>query len=155
MPAQAATTHYTPAEVFIVTGISVPKQNQWYDRQTIKPARPDKLPSGSGSYRLVCAATVYQIAITATCVNLGIPARQAAEAARLFALDQPDRPANTLYALDRTLLVVKANGTQLIRSDFNASLTDICGRPFEAAIIVDIGQIIRQVDQDLSKKDIK
>jgi len=152
MTAQAAKTHYTPAEVFIATGISVPKQNQWYDRRTIKPSRLDKQPAGSGNYRLVCAATIYQIAITATCVNLGIPARQAAEAARLFAVDQSDRPANTLYPFDRTLLLVKATGTQIIKADFNASLTDICGRPFEAAIIVDIGQIVRSVDQEISKK---
>jgi hypothetical protein len=153
MTAHAATTHYTPAEVFSVTGISVPKQNQWYERRTIKPSRLDKQPAGSGSYRMVCAATVHQIAITATCVNLGMPARQAAEAARLFAVDQPDRPANTLYPFDRTLLVVKATGTQIIKADFNASLTDICGRPFEAAIIIDIGQIVRAVDQELSRKD--
>jgi hypothetical protein len=62
------------------------------------------------------------------------------------------RPANTLYEFGRTLLLVKASGTQIIKADFNASLTDICGRPFEAAIIVDIGQIIRTVDQEILKK---
>jgi len=153
MTAHAATTHYTPAEVFNATGISVPKQNQWYDRRTIKPSRLDKQPAGSGSYRLVCAATVYQIAVTAACVNLGIPARQAAEGARLFSLDQPDRAANTLYPFDRTLLVMKATGTQITKAGFNDSLTDVCGRPFEAAIIIDIGQIVRAVDQEISKKD--
>jgi hypothetical protein len=141
--------------VFEATGISVPKQNQWYDRQTIKPSRLDKQPAGSGSYRLVCPATVYQIAITARCVNLGIPARQAAEGARPFGIDQPGRPANTLYEFGRTLLVKKSAGVEIRVEDFNASLADICGRPFEAAVIIDLGSIIRAVDHALnSRKDI-
>ncbi|KJC60061.1 hypothetical protein UP10_15430 [Bradyrhizobium sp. LTSPM299] len=81
-----------------------------------------------------------------------MPARQAAESVRLFAVDQPGRPANALYAFDRTLLVVKASGTQIINADFNAPLTEICGRPFEAAMIVDIGQTIRAVDEALAKQ---
>lgn len=53
---KAATTHYTPADVFHATGITVPKQNQWYDRLTIVPSRLDTKPNGSGVYRMVCAA---------------------------------------------------------------------------------------------------
>jgi hypothetical protein len=151
MTARAAPTHYSPADVFCATGISVPKQNQWYDRRTIQPSRSDKQPTGSGSYRLVCPATVYQIAITAKCVDVGIPARKAAEAARLFAISNPDRGANALYEFGRTLLIYKATGAQILNADFNASLTDICGRPFETAIIVDIGQTIRAVDEALAK----
>jgi hypothetical protein len=157
MTAQAATKHYTPAEVFNATGISVAKQNQWYDRRTIKPSRPDKQPAGSGSDRLVCAATVYQIAITATCVNLGISARQAAEAARSLADEQPGRAANQLYEFGRTLLVIKSTGTQIVNADFSASLTDICERPFAGALIIDVGPIVRAVDEALIslKKDDK
>jgi hypothetical protein len=152
MTAKAASTHFTPADVFSATGVSVPKQNQWYDRRTVIPSRQDKRPSGSGSYRLVCAATVYQIALTAACIKLGISARHAADAARLFAAGQPGRPPNTLYGFDRTLLTIKETGAKIINAQFNASLTDICGRPFEAAIIIDVGQIIRAIDQSLSKK---
>jgi hypothetical protein len=61
------------------------------------------------------------------------------------------RPANELYEFGRTLLVLKSSGTQIVNADFNASLTDICGRPFETAIIVDIGQTIRAVDEALAK----
>jgi hypothetical protein len=61
------------------------------------------------------------------------------------------RPANELYEFGRTLVVVKPSGTQILNADFNASLTDICGRPFETAIIVDIGQTIRAVDEALAK----
>jgi hypothetical protein len=155
MPADAATIHYPPAVVFLSTGIPVPAQTQWYDRSVIKPSRLDKKPKGSGDHRLVCAGTVYQIGITAACRNLGMPVKQAAEAARLFAVDQPDRPGNTLYPFDRTLLVVKASGTQIIKADCNATLTDICGRPFESAVIVDIGSIVKTIDDVLnSKKEV-
>jgi hypothetical protein len=60
------------------------------------------------------------------------------------------RPANTLYEFGRTLLVVKNSGAEILNADFNDSLTDVCGRPFDAAIIIiiiiDIGQIVRAVD---------
>jgi hypothetical protein len=149
MTAEAATTHYTPADVFRATGISVPKQNQWYDRGTIKPSRLDKKPTGSGSYRLVCAATVYRIAITATCANIGMPATQAADAARLFADEQPGRQANKPYEFGRTLLVTNGSGSRIVNAGYNDSLIEICGRDFEAAVIVDVGQIIRDIDAAL------
>jgi hypothetical protein len=149
MTANAATTHYTPADVFRATGISVPRQNQWYDRGTIKPSRLDKRPAGSGCHRMVCPATVYQIAITAKATQLRLPARQAAEAARLFADEQPGRSANTLFEFGRTLLITDVSGSRIVNSQFDDALIDICGRPFASALIVDIGQIVLAVDTAL------
>jgi hypothetical protein len=150
MTARAATTHYTPADVFLATGIPTPKQNQWYERQTIKPSRLDKKPTGSGCYRMVCPATVYQIGITAEGTQIGLPARQAAEAARLFADDQPGRPANTLFENGRTMLVLGASGSRIVNSHFDDSVVDVCGRPFEASAIIDIGQIVSAIDSILT-----
>ena len=150
MTAKAATTHYTAADVFNATGISVQQQNQWYDRRVVIPSRLDKRPTGTGSYRLVCAATVYQLAITTTCTKLGISARKAADVTRLFAGEQPGRMANETYPFNRTLLVVKEGGAEILNAPFEASLTDICGRPFQAATIIDIGQIIRAIDEKLT-----
>jgi hypothetical protein len=62
------------------------------------------------------------------------------------------RQANTLYEFGRTLLVVKSTGAQVINADFNASLPDICGRPVEAAVIIDVGQIIKEVDEALNNE---
>jgi hypothetical protein len=59
------------------------------------------------------------------------------------------REANTLYEHGRTLLVVKSDGAEILNASFEASLTDICGRPFQAATIIDIGQIIKAVDENL------
>jgi hypothetical protein len=67
------------------------------------------------------------------------------------------RAANKLFEFGRTLLVVKANGAKIVNVPFEASLTDICGRPFEAVIILDIGHIIKTTDQAIisTKKDSK
>jgi hypothetical protein len=150
--AHADATLYTPADVFRATGISVPKQNQWYDRRTIKPSRIDKKPSGSGSYRLVCAGTVYRFAITAACANMGMSAKQSADAASLLADEQTNRPAGKPFQYGRTLLIVNACGSRIVNCGFNDALFDICGRPFQAAVIVDVGQIIATVDSILTKE---
>ena len=155
MTARAASILYTPADVSNTTGLSVQKLNQWDDRRITRPLRQDKRPAGSGTCRLVCAATVHQIAITIAGIKLGITARRAADAAWLFTSDQPGRTANTLYPAGRTLLLVKSSGAEILNAPFKSTLTDICGRPFEAAIILDIGQIIKTVDDKLisTKKD--
>jgi hypothetical protein len=155
MTADAAAPHYTPADVFRATGVSIIKQNQWYDRGTIKPSRLDKIVTGSGCHRRVCTATVYRIAITATCADIGMPARQAADAALLFADEQPGRRANTLFEFGRTLLITDASGSRIVNSQFDDALIDVCGRPFASALIVDIGQIIKAIDtalNNISKK---
>jgi hypothetical protein len=142
---------YTPADVFRATGISVPKQNQWYDRRTIKPSRIDKKPSGSGSYRLVCAGTVHRFGITAACVNVGMSAKHSADAASLLADEQTGRPAGKLFEYGRTLLITNACGSRIVNCGFNDALFDICGRPFQAAVVVDVGQIVAAVDSILMK----
>jgi hypothetical protein len=149
MTAKAATTHYTAAEVSNATWVSVPKQNQWGDRRITIPARTDKRPTGHGSYRLVCAATVYNIAIIEAGTRQGLPARRAADAARLFAVQQPGRNANALYEHGLTLLIVKAGDAEIVNAPFESSLTDICGRPFESATILNLSQIIKAVDEKL------
>jgi hypothetical protein len=125
---------------------------RWLDRRTIQPSRNDKQSAGSGDHRTFSRATINKIAIAKKLIDLGISAGPANAAASLFT-DQGKRmrPANELYEFGRTLLVMKSSGTQILNADFNASLTDICGRPFETAILVDIGQTIRAVDEALAK----
>jgi hypothetical protein len=57
------------------------------------------------------------------------------------------RKPNELYEFGRTLLVVKKSGAEIVNAPFEASLTDICGRPFQEAIILDVGPIILAVDE--------
>jgi hypothetical protein len=147
--------HCTPAAVAELTGVSVPKQNQWTERGVIQHSRRDKKSTGSGDYRKMSMETIFQFAIANACAKVGIPARSAAKAARLFCIAQPNRPANELFEFNRTLLVFRPSGEQIINADYAASLTDICGRPFAAAVIVDVGQIIKTIDENLiaNKKD--
>ena len=138
---------YRTGAVCAATGVSAAKLGRWQDRKTLKPSRQDKASSGSGDHRLFSRATVNKIAIAKKLVDLGIGATPANNAASLF---------NSLFAFGRTLLVFKPTGAQIANAGFNDSLTDICGRPFESAIIVDIGHIIMAVDQALisTTKDI-
>src|SRR5258706_7728405 len=116
MTALADSKYYTPAEVAAATSVSVETQNQRYARRVFHQSRRDSIPNGSGDVRLVCIETVYNIAITAACSKLNIPARQAAKAARLFADDQPGRAANELFKFGRSLMVMKSTGAQILHT---------------------------------------
>jgi hypothetical protein len=128
-------------------------QNQRLERGVIRPSYRDKKSGGSGNYR-ISVETIYQYAITSECTKLGIPARRAAEAARLFSVAQPGRAANELFPFGRTLLKLKSTGAEIVNADFNASLTDVVGRPFESTTLIEIGPIVGAVDQALAlRKD--
>jgi hypothetical protein len=158
MTAKAASTNYSPADVFHVTGVSVAKQNQWLDRRVIVPSRLDTKPNGSGVYRMVCAATVYQFGITAVCVRFRVPAKLAAEGARLLAVSQPGREANEPWEFGKTVLILTEAGTSIRNLDSDAPLNYIFGGPFVvAATIIDVGQVIKELNEKLisTKKDSK
>jgi hypothetical protein len=155
MPAKAAL--HTPAQIHEVTGFTVPQQNQIYARHTVLLSSVDKKPTGSGTRRLISSETAYRLAILAKGIKTRVQPRHIANAAKLFAIGQHGRPANTLYPFGRTLLILKEGSAEIVNAPFEASLTDICGRPFEAAIIIDIGQIIKTTNEAiiLTKKDTK
>jgi hypothetical protein len=131
---------YKTGAVSAVTGVAAAKLGRWQDRKTLKPSRLDKASTGSGDHRLFSRATIYQIAIAKAQIDLGIAATPANAAASLF---------TGLNDFGRTLLVIGASGSQIVNADFNAPLTDICGRPFKAAIIVDVGAITKTIDDTL------
>jgi hypothetical protein len=149
MTAKAA-LKLTPTDVCWATGFTVPQQNQYYARGVIL-THSHKKPKGSGDRRLVDSETAYAFAVFGACTELGLQARRAAEAVRLFAVGQPGRQANKTFEFGRTLLLVTASGPQIINADYNASLIEVCGRPFIAAATIDLGAIIRDVDNKLAK----
>jgi hypothetical protein len=101
---------------------------------------------------LISSDTAYQFAIFGKCTELGIKPRRAADAARLFAIEQPGRQASAVFEFGRTLLVMKTTGPQIVNVESNSSLTDVCGRLYDAAVIVDVGQIIAGVDEALNSE---
>jgi hypothetical protein len=139
---------YKIGAVSAVTGVPIAALGRWQDRNTLRLSRLDKASTGSGDHRLFSRTTVDAIAIAKTLIDLGIAASPANRAATKFA---------GLFEFGRTLLVVGTTGAQIVNAEFNATLTDICGRPFHAAIVLDIGQIIQAVDQalNLTKEDNK
>jgi hypothetical protein len=138
---------YKTGAVSAATGVPAARLGRWQDRNTLKPSRQDKASSGSGDHRLFSRETVNRIAIAKRLIDLGIAASQANRAALLF---------NELFEFGRTLLVISVSGSQIVNAEFNAALTDICGRPFHSAVIIDLGQITAAVDQALisTKKDV-
>jgi DNA-binding transcriptional MerR regulator len=139
---------YKTGAVCAATGVSAAMLARWSDRRTLKPSRRDKASTGSGDHRLFSRDTINKIAVAKTLINLGIAASPAHAAAALL---------NGRFETGRTLLVVKSTGTAIVNAEFNAPLSDICGRPFQSAVIVDIGQIVAAVDQALisTQKDIR
>jgi hypothetical protein len=88
-------------------------------------------------------------AVTNAGTRKRIPARRAAAAARLFAVQQPGRQANSLWEFGTTLLVIKQRAAEIVNAPFEASLSDICGRPFESATILNLTLIVKTVDEKL------
>jgi hypothetical protein len=67
------------------------------------------------------------------------------------------RAANTLYEFGRTVLIHTEEGTTIKNLDADESISDVLGRPFQSSIIIDIGQILKAVDDAIisTKKDNK
>ena len=126
--------------VSAATGVPVPTLGRWHDRRTLKPSRRDKPSSGSGDHRLFSRATIDQIAIAKTLIDLGIAASPANRAAAHF---------TELFPCGRTLLIATPTDARIVNAEFNATLTDFCGRPFSSAVIVDCGHVVAAVDQAL------
>ena len=82
-----AAKRFTASEVADATGVRPEKQYQWEDRGITVPSRKDKRSSGSGDPSLKSIETVYQIAITAALVRLGVTAKLAARGAFEFRTD--------------------------------------------------------------------
>src|ERR1700738_1784748 len=149
MTAKAGKTLFIASEVAELTGVPALVQGQRYAHRMYQPSKDDVIPRGHGDARSVTTETVYQIAIAEACSRANLPIRRAVNAARLFAEDQSGRRANTLYEYGRTLLKISETGAEIINAPFDATLTDICGRPFQAAFIIDIGPIVGAVNEKL------
>jgi hypothetical protein len=124
---------------------------QRLDRGIFKMSRRDTHSNGSGQHKEFCRDTTIRFAIAQKLIELNIGAKHASDAASLFADQQPGRNAGDVFEFGKTLmLVTKANGSRIVNVGYDDSLIDILGRPFEAAVIVDIGQIVKAVDSELA-----
>jgi hypothetical protein len=150
MTARADKKHFTAAEVFALTGVPQQKAYQWDDRHVTVPSRNDKLASSSGDPHLRSIETVYQIAITAALVSLGLLPKLSARAARKFTdSPSPGREAGQLFARAKTVLVISAAGVAVSNIDFDARVSDLSSDG--VALVVDINAIVNRVDAELTK----
>jgi hypothetical protein len=151
MTARADKKHFTAAEVFKATGVPQKKSYQWDDRSVTVPSRKDKLASSSGDPHLRSIETVYQIAITAALVSLGLLPKRAACAARKFTDEgQTGRAPGALFARGRTVLKVTADCATVKNIFPDTSFTDVCN---SASVIIVCDDVVQQVDAVLNQKD--
>jgi hypothetical protein len=134
-----------------VTGVPIPRLGRWLDRNTIQSSHLDTTTSGSGDYRQFGRNTVNKVAIARKLIGLGISAGPAnADAAQFTDFGDDDRAANELYEFGLTVLIKTEHGTTIKNLESDASLIDACGRPFTAVVAIDLGQIVREVDDALN-----
>jgi hypothetical protein len=131
-----------------VTGVRDVQLLRWLDRNTIQPSRFDKPTTGSGDFRTFSRATINQIAIAKKLIDLGVPAGPANAAASLFTeIGQPGRAANEVFEFGLTVMIHTASGTTIKNIDSESSLADVFGRNFDSSITVNIGPILKAVDE--------
>ena len=135
-------------DVSRVTGITIAKLSRWLDRETLTPSHNDKLTRGTGDYRTFCRATINKIAIAEKLIELNIgPGPANIAAAHFTDFGNDNRAANELYKFDRTILIHTEGRTSIRNLDSDAPLSLVFGRSFQPATILDIGQIIKAVDE--------
>jgi hypothetical protein len=124
---------------------------QRLDRGIWKMSRRDTPSKGSGQHKEFCRDTTIRFAIAQKLIELNVGAKPASEAASLFTEQQPGRNAGDVFEFGKTLMLVsQASGSRIVNVGYDDSLIDILGRPFEAAIVVDIGQIVKAVDSEFA-----
>jgi hypothetical protein len=132
--------------------------SQRFDRKIYPVSRRDTPCSGSGTYREFSRATINQIAIAEKLIELGVGVGRAIAAAQLFTeTGQPGRAANELFEFGLTAMIHSESGTSIRNIDPDSSLSEVFGRSFEPAIILNVGPIIRTVHEAIisNQKDTK
>jgi hypothetical protein len=77
-----------------------------------------------------------------------ISAAPAIAAAQLFTEQgQPGRAPNKIFEFGLTVMIHTEGKTSIVNLDPESTLADILGRPFQSSIIIDIGQILKAVDE--------
>jgi hypothetical protein len=133
-----------------VTGVRMPTLLRWWDRNTIESG---VTTSGSGEYRRCDLATINRVAIAAKLMPLGVAAGPSLKAAAHFTdFGDGKRAANELFEFGRTILIHTEAGTKIKNLDADVSISDAFGRPMTPAIILDIGPVIHEVDQNIQKE---
>jgi hypothetical protein len=136
------------SNIAALTGLSVPRIDQLIGLGTVLLSHADKQAAeGSGNHRRVSLPTVYQFGITAALIKLGIPSKPSANAAKLYAMDQPGRIANCNFEFGRTLLLVKSIGAEIVNADSNSTIAGVFGRQIDGATILDLGRITTTIDE--------
>jgi len=138
-----------------VTGIKESQLLRWLDRGTggIQSSRFDSATTGAGDHRRFARPTITKAAIASKLMPLGLSAGQALGAAAHYTdFGDGNRAANELFEFGRTVLIHTEEGTKIKNLDADASLSNVLGRPFTPAVIIDVGQVIKEVDEKMQKE---
>jgi hypothetical protein len=138
-----------------VTGNKESKVLRWLDRGTgnIEASRYDTPTSGHGDHRRFARPSINKAGIAAKLIHLGInPGQALTSAAQFTDFGDSKRAANEIHEFGRTILIHTATGTTITNLHPDSSLGDALGRPMLPAIVLDIGPVILEIDEKLSKE---
>jgi hypothetical protein len=138
-----------------VTGIKESQLLRWLDRGTggIESSRFDTTTSGTGDHRRFSLPTINKAGIASKLMSLGFSAGQALTAAAQYTdFGDGNRAPNCLYEFGRTVLIHTSTRTTIRNLDPDASIADVLGRPMTPAVILDIGPVIKEVDEKMQKE---
>jgi hypothetical protein len=137
---------YKTSDVAKAAGVPIKKLNRNLDRDVIKLPGPEP---GKGRHRSFNLPTIYSITIGHTLTKLKVPPTDAMKFAAKFLEPQRGRDAGKPFKSGKTLLLVNADGVGSV-ANLEAD-QDITSFLREAAIVVDIGKIILNVNSRLLK----
>lgn len=136
------------SDVIDATGIPLQQFQHWLDRRVIRLSGEDTPATGQGRPRGFSPPRVYEIAVAHRISLLGVPAAIAVALAAKLNEPACGRPIGGLFKNGKTILIATPDGTGTIHNvqpdgDVDSLLNT------EAAIVVDIGAIISQVNSRL------
>jgi len=148
MPQNASRKTLKKSDVIKATGIPLQQFQHWLDRRVIRLSGEDIPATGHGKPRGFGQRRVYEIAIAHRISRLGVPAATAVALAAKFNEPSCGRPIGGLFKTGKTVLIATPDGRGTIHNvQPDGNLDSLLNT--EAAIVVDIGAIISNVNSRL------
>jgi hypothetical protein len=136
--------NYKTSDAARAAGVAAKKINNDIDRNVIRLPGPEP---GKGHHRRFSLASIYEIAIGHMLTKLKVPPTDAMKLAGKFLEPQRGREAAKPFKSGKTLLIADTSGTgSIINLEADQDITAFLD---EAALIVDIGRIISNVNMRL------
>ena len=130
-------------------GIPAPTLSSWIDRGFIPMPK-----NGTGNHHEFSLRDVDRIGIVAELARLGLPISEAAKAASAFSDERSaKRPKGQLHRDGKTLLIIDADGTSVVRAFDRGGFEDAMSKLYadtRSVIVLNATEALRRVDAALA-----